>query len=72
METEALNISVSKEYRNISISREMIKTLLDLAGREKYRIVSLEVYSNNHTALHLYEKLGFKTAGRIPKSQEYE
>lgn len=33
----------------------------------KLKILTLEVYSTNKRAIHVYEKLGFKETGRIPK-----
>ncbi|MGC8676287.1 MAG: GNAT family N-acetyltransferase [Candidatus Micrarchaeia archaeon] len=66
-----LGIAVSKQYRNIGLGFEMIRLLLDMAKAEKYRVIVLTVYANNPAAKHLYEKLGFRQTGTIPKAAAF-
>jgi len=62
-----LGISILKRYRNLGIGSEIMKALLEEARKSKFRSLELEVFANNGRAIHLYEKLGFREVGRIPK-----
>ncbi len=66
-EAGTLGIAISKGYRNIGIGRMIIDQLLTLAQKSNFRLVVLDVYSNNPGAIHLYKKLGFQEAGATPK-----
>ncbi|MGC8628855.1 MAG: GNAT family N-acetyltransferase [Candidatus Micrarchaeia archaeon] len=35
-------------------------------------MIELEVYANNPAARHLYEKLGFVEAGKLPKAAVFK
>jgi ribosomal protein S18 acetylase RimI-like enzyme len=62
-----LGISVAKEFRDLGIGSELIKTAIDECRKAGFRTIELRVFSNNSRAMHLYEKIGFKRAGVIPK-----
>ncbi len=63
-----LNIGLSKEYREIGIGTKMLELLISMARKEfKSRIVKLDVYGDNLRAKHVYEKVGFRETGKIPK-----
>jgi RimJ/RimL family protein N-acetyltransferase len=62
-----LSVAVSKEFRGSGIGSEMLKTLLRESAREDIHTVELEVFAVNSGAIRLYEKLGFKKVGTIPK-----
>lgn len=62
-----LGISVAKEYRDIGIGHELMKTALEESRKAGLLLVELGVFANNTRAVHLYQKLGFKEVGRIPK-----
>jgi ribosomal protein S18 acetylase RimI-like enzyme len=62
-----LGIAVSKEFRNIGLGYEIMKTALDECRKAGVTLIDLEVFANNERAIHLYEKVGFREAGRTPK-----
>jgi len=58
-------MSIQEAYTNKGIGRKLITTLLEWAKKqEKYEKISLEVFSNNPRAIHLYKKMGFVEEGR--------
>ena len=62
-----LGIAVSKKFRDFGIGVEMMRTLVKESRRAGLKTLELEVFANNPRAIHVYEKTGFKQAGRIPK-----
>ena len=62
-----LGIAISRKYRDRGIGLEMMRTLVKESRRTGLKTVELEVFANNPRATHVYERTGFKEAGRIPK-----
>ncbi len=62
-----LGIAALKEYRGLGIGLEMMKTLVRESRKAGLKTVQLEVFENNAQAIHVYEKVGFRQVGRIPK-----
>jgi len=62
-----LGIAISRKYRDLGIGLEMMRTLVLQSRRAGLKTVQLEVFANNPRAIHVYEKTGFREAGRIPK-----
>jgi RimJ/RimL family protein N-acetyltransferase len=62
-----LGISVLREYRNQGIGVEMMNTLVEESRKLRLKTIELELFANNERALHVYEKVGFKQVGKIPK-----
>ena len=65
--TGYLGIGVVKDKRRIGLGKGMMEALLELAKKAGLKIVILDVYATNKVAMSLYEKVGFKEVGRIPK-----
>jgi RimJ/RimL family protein N-acetyltransferase len=65
--TGLLGILVAEGYRGVGLGEMMVRTALDRSLRLGIWAIELEVFATNTPARHLYEKLGFKTAGTIPK-----
>jgi putative acetyltransferase len=65
--TGYLGVGVAKNKRGIGVGRSIVKALLELAKKAGLRIVFLDVFATNTVAISLYEKMGFKEVGRIPK-----
>ncbi|MGC8694717.1 MAG: GNAT family N-acetyltransferase, partial [Candidatus Micrarchaeia archaeon] len=61
-------IAIIKDYRNSGLGQELMKVILERAKKENYRIIKLGVFEGNSSAKHLYEKMGFKVMGVLPKS----
>ncbi len=64
-----LGISIREEYRNIGLGTTLIELAIEVAKRwlSGLEIIQLTTFSTNQRALHLYQKLGFKEFGRLPK-----
>ncbi|MEE9510169.1 MAG: GNAT family N-acetyltransferase [Candidatus Bathyarchaeia archaeon] len=60
-----LGIIIKKGFRDVGIGTEMLKNLISRAKTIGLEILTLRVFSSNERAFHVYEKLGFKEAGRI-------
>ena len=61
-----LGILVDRAYRGRGIGTALLVRALELS-REKFEIVRLTVFSVNTGARRLYESLGFRTTGHLPR-----
>ncbi len=61
-----LGVLVDRRYRGQGIGEAMLVRALELA-RERFEIVRLIVFSANVRAKRLYERLGFRTNGRLER-----
>lgn len=62
-------ITVAKEYRRDGVGSQLMAMLLEQAKtRIGIKIVTLEVFSNNERGRYIYQKMGFKEFGVLPKS----
>lgn len=65
---ELVQVYVESTYRGQNIGEKLLRQVLDYAfGLGGIEQVQLSVIASNTTAIHLYEKLGFKTFGIQPK-----
>lgn len=62
-----LGIIVAKEYRDLGIGMRMLETLIEESRKTGLKLLVLDMLSTNARARHVYEKVGFKEAGRVPK-----
>ena len=62
-----LGIGIKSGYRGIGIGTEIMKTLIDESKHVGLRVLVLDHFTTNKPARALYEKMGFKETGRIPK-----
>ena len=62
-----LGILIKSGYRDAGIGTEMMRTLINQARAMDLRMLVLTVFESNNRAIHVYEKVGFKETGRIPK-----
>jgi RimJ/RimL family protein N-acetyltransferase len=61
---ELVQVYLDSNYRGQNIGEKLIRWVLDYAfNLEGIEQVQLSVIANNHTAINLYEKIGFKTFG---------
>ena len=60
-------IAIKQGYRGIGIGTRIMQTLIEESKKAGLRILVLEVFDTNEIAKHLYQKVGFEEAGRIPK-----
>ena len=59
-------ISVVKDYWNQGIGGILTDMIISYAKEHGIEIINLEVRSDNKSAIHLYEKYGFKKCGTSP------
>ena len=59
-------ISVVKEYWNKGIGSQLLNNIIAFAKENNFEIIDLQVRSDNKSAIHLYEKYGFKKVGEHP------
>ncbi len=62
-----LGIAISRKHRDRGIGLEMMRTLVKESRKAGLKTIQLEVFASNPRAIHVYERTGFKEAGRIPK-----
>lgn len=60
--------SILKEYCNCGLGTLMLETCLKYAREIGYTQVELGVFDDNPRAIHVYEKLGFRRVGTIPRA----
>jgi RimJ/RimL family protein N-acetyltransferase len=65
-------ISILKGYRNLGIGQEMMKELEKYAVDLGIKIITLQVFSINERAIHVYRKMGFYEAGKLQRGIRYE
>jgi len=64
-----LGISLHQDFRGLGLGFKMMQVLLENMKKFKdVKLIELDVMVNNHAALQMYEKLGFKRAGIFPKA----
>ena len=62
-----LGIGIRAEYRGIRVGTELMNALIDESRKMGLKILVLSAFDTNKIAKGLYEKVGFKENGRIPK-----
>ena len=65
--TAYLGIGISKSHRDRGLGTALMQALKDLSKKAGLDILILDVFATNNVAINLYEKIGFKEVGRIPK-----
>ena len=59
-------ISVAKDYWNKGIGSQLLDNIIAFARENDFEIIDLQVRRDNKSAIHLYEKYGFKKIGEHP------
>lgn len=65
--TGYLGIGISKNHRGQGLGAATLRALEELSKKAGLKILILDAFATNTVALTLYEKMGFKEVGRIPK-----
>lgn len=63
-----LGIGTKSDYRGIGIGTQIIHVLKEESKKAGLKMLVLDAFATNKTALALYRKMGFQDAGRIPKA----
>ena len=67
-----IGIALFQKYTGFGLGRLMLEQLLKKIKEAGYEQAELTVVSGNERAYHLYESLGFKECGRMPKANKYD
>ena len=62
-----LGIAIREGYRDIGIGTQMLKTMIQLSREMELKVLTLTLFSTNKRAWHVFEKVGFRVVGRVPK-----
>ncbi len=62
-QAQITTIAIEPNYRGLGLGQLMLKYVMNFASAVA-TLMSLEVRVENHTAQHVYEKLGFEYGGR--------
>ena len=65
-EADMMNLAVSPDCRRQGIGQKLVERLICDLKEQGSHILVLEVRASNHSAISLYQKLGFVQAGRRP------
>jgi len=58
-------VSVDPKYRGMKIGEKLTKDCIEIASKNKEKIVALHTSEIMESAMHIYEKLGFKILKEI-------
>lgn len=61
-----LGVSVLKNCWNRGIGSQLLLEIINFAKEKSFEVIDLQVRSDNLSAIHLYEKFGFKKIGTHP------
>ena len=61
------SLGVSPKFRNNKIGISLMKYVIEVARLEEFMRLSLEVKVSNHTAIRLYESIGFSVFKRLER-----
>ena len=61
-----LGVSVLKKCWNRGIGSQLLLETINFAKENSFEVIDLQVRSDNLSAIHLYEKFGFKKIGTHP------
>jgi RimJ/RimL family protein N-acetyltransferase len=62
-----LGISLRDSYGDIGIGTELMREVEHQALNLGIEIITLDAFSSNARALHLYKKMGYHEVGRVPR-----
>ena len=65
-------IALYREYCGLGIGKIMLETVLKAAADCGFEQAELEVMQKNKGAISLYEKLGFRVYGKMPRNMKYK
>ena len=68
----SVGIALYRAFWGRGIGRIMLETVLSAAREAGYEQAELEAVADNHTAIALYEKLGFRQYGTFPDNMKYK
>jgi len=64
-------IFISKNFRNLGLGTLLTKEFVEIAKQHGVEVLQLGVYASNERAFHVYQKCGFKQAGRLTRGAKF-
>lgn len=61
-----LSVAVLKDFWGQGIGTTLLNSIIDFSVENQFEVLDLQVRSDNSSAIHLYEKFGFKKIGTHP------
>ena len=68
----SLGIFILKDYTNMGRGTHLMETLIEEARKTSIEQIELICIHDNEIAMHVYEKLGFKKCGTLPRYNKYK
>jgi ribosomal-protein-alanine N-acetyltransferase len=65
-EGHIISIAVNKDERRKGVARALIEQVGSVFGEFEVEVVKLEVRVSNHSAIKLYESMGYRQVGMMP------
>ncbi|MGD0576756.1 MAG: GNAT family N-acetyltransferase [Candidatus Staskawiczbacteria bacterium] len=68
-------IKIVEGYRGMGLGKFLMAEVMRLANKQLKpapKIIFLQAFANNKSAIGLYQKMGFKIVAKIPKMREYK
>ena len=62
-ESELLKICVHPDYRQLGVGKKLMKFYIDFSRERGTKTFYLEVFSSNHSAIHLYQSFSYHSSG---------
>jgi ribosomal-protein-alanine N-acetyltransferase len=62
-ESELLKICVHPDYRQLGVGKKLMKFYIDFSRERGTKTFHLEVFSSNHSAIHLYQSFSYQSSG---------
>ena len=62
-ESELLKICVHPDYRQLGVGKNLMKFYIDFSRERGTKTFYLEVFSSNHSAIHLYQSFSYQSSG---------
>ncbi len=62
-ESELLKIYVHPDHRKLGVGKKLMEFYIDFSRQRGIRTFYLEVYSSNHSAIHLYQLFSYQPSG---------
>lgn len=67
-----IGIAINAGFREEGLGQKLLLLLENEAKKMGLKAIFLYCFANNSRALHVYEKMGYKRVGFLPKAYEYK
>ncbi len=67
-----MSIALMRKYTGMGIGRIMLDTLIEISKEHGFEQMELEVTVDNDHAIAMYQRMGFKIYGTLPRNMKYK